>query len=316
MATLLALVAYLAISIPVTAGLLLLIWLADRYEREPFGIVLMAAAWGTLPAVFLSCLLEFAVQTPLASLGATPQAIDPFMTIAVAPVVEEGVKAVALFLMVALRRREFDDVLDGMVYGAAVGVGFSFVEDLIYFVSATSTQGVGAGMLTFFLRNLGFLLNHSFFTALTGIGLGLARQSHRRPLAAAGFPAAGFLAAVGLHAAHNALASLELPGLMGALYLHLLAGIGLVVTVFLCWETEKRWIATRLDEEVAEGRIPAGALAALPYLRRQGLPKGKGKELRAALQQLAFARRQVKEGWSPESAAELEPLREKVRHLC
>lgn len=314
MVSLLTLALYLVLSLPLTAGLLVLIWLADRYEREPFGIVLLAACWGTLPAVFLSCLLEFAVQVPLASMGRGGPALNPFMTIAVAPVVEEGIKAAALFALVAFRRREFDDVLDGMVYGAAVGIGFSFIEDLVYFVSATNANGAGAGLLTFLLRNFGFMLNHSFFTALTGMGLGLARLHHRRVLAVVGFPAAGFLAAVGLHAAHNALASLDMPGLMGALYLHLLAGIGLAVVVFLCWETERRWIAARLNEEVAEGRIPAEALAALPFLRHAGaVPRGRGKELRRALQQLAFARRQVKDDWSPESADELEPLRERVR---
>lgn len=305
---------YLVVSALLSAGLLVLVWLADRYEREPFGIVLMAAGWGMVPAVLLSCILELGVHFPLASLVGDGKVLGPFMTVAVAPVVEEAAKAVALFALVLFRRREFDDVLDGMVYGAAVGLGFSFAEDLVYFVGALGKDGLGGGVITFALRNLGFALNHSLFTALTGIGFGLARLYHRSPLAVAGFPALGLLAATGLHAAHNGLSLLELPGLLGALYLHLLAGLAMVIVVFVLWEAERKWIERRLAAEVAEGAIPAAALGALPFLRRPGTPVPRhARALRAALQHLAFHRRQVEEGWSPESVEDLEACRASIR---
>lgn len=315
MEVVLGVLVYCAVSALLSGGLLVLVWLADRFDREPIGMVLLAAGWGTLPAVFLSCLLEFAVQLPLAALaGGDGKALEPLMSVAVAPSVEEGVKALALFGVVLFRRREFDDVMDGLVYGAAVGIGFSFVEDLVYFVSAIGHDGLGAGVLTFLLRNLGFALNHSLFTALTGIGFGLARQYHRTAFALFAWPAAGLLAAVALHACHNALALLALPGLMGALYLHLVAGLSLTVLVFLLWGVEQRWIARHLSQEVAEGSIPAAALEALPFLHRPGgaAPR-RGRELRSALQRLAFHRRQVDEGWSPESAEELETFRAIIR---
>jgi len=307
-------VVYLVVSALLSAGLLTLVWLADRFEREPLGMVLLAAAWGTVPAVLLSCLLEFSVQFPLIALaGADGKALEPLMTVVVAPPVEEAVKALALFALILFRRREFDDVMDGLVYGAAVGIGFSFAEDLVYFVSAAGHDGLGAAFLTFLLRNLGFALNHSLFTALTGIGFGLARLYHRNAFALVGWPAAGLLAAVGFHTSHNALALLQLPGLLGALYLHLMAALSLAVLVFVLWGVERRWIARRLAQEVAEGTIPPEALEALPFLHRPGgVTPRRARELRGALQQLAFHRRQADEGWSPESAEELEAYRTTV----
>jgi len=305
---------YLGVSAVLSAGLLILVWLVDRFEREPLGYVVLAAAWGTVPAVLLSCLLEFGVQLPLAALtGGDGKTLEPIMTVAIAPTIEEAVKALALFGLILFRRREFDDVMDGLVYGAAVGIGFSFAEDLVYFTSALGQEGLAAGLLTFSLRNLGFALNHSSFTALTGIGFGLARQYHRSAVALVGWPAAGLLAAVGLHTSHNALAHFELPGLLGALYLHLMAGVILSVLVFVLWGLEQRWIVRQLGQEVAEGAIPPEALEALPFLHRPGgVTPRRARELRGALQQLAFHRRQAEEGWSPESADELGGFRAKI----
>ncbi len=312
--TLALVLGYFVASGTLSLGLLALVWLADRYEREPLGLVLATAAWGTIPAFLLSCVTEFAVQLPLSAVAGEGEAGEALMAILVAPPVEEAAKAMALLALVLLARREFDDVMDGMVYGAAVGVGFSFVEDLVYFIGALGSHGAGAGVVTFALRNLAFMLNHSLFTALTGIGFGLARVYHRRKLDLFLWPVAGYLAATALHSLHNFLASLDLPGLLGAMYLHLFGGLGIVILTFFTWEVERRWILRWLGQEVAEGRIPPGALAALPFVRRPGLvPRGRAAELRAALMNLAFHRRQVDEGWAPEAASELEPFREKIR---
>lgn len=317
MADAVAVLLYLAASGALSLALLALVWLADRYEREPPLLVLGAALWGTLPAFLMACVVEMVVQTPASALLGSPRAGQTFVALLVAPPVEEAAKALAILAVFLFVRKEFDDVMDGLVYGAAVGIGFSFVEDFVYFVGTVGRDGPGAGLVVFLMRNVAFVLNHSLFTALTGIGFGLARLYHRRRLALVGWPIAGYAAATLLHAAHNLLASLALPGLLGALYLHLFGGLGLVVLVGFLWEAEKRWIAQRLGAEIAEGRIPARALDALPFLGRPGgMTPRHARELRVALDQLAFHRRQVDEGWAPESAPELEPLRQRVRELA
>ena len=50
----------------------------------------------------------------------------------VAPLVEESLKGLAVLLIMWLLRAEFDDVRDGIVYGALVGLGFSISEYGLY----------------------------------------------------------------------------------------------------------------------------------------------------------------------------------------
>ena len=308
-------IGYLVVSGGMSAVLLLLVWLSDRYEREPFYILLLAAAWGALPSVFLSCLFESILGIPIAAMAGAGTA-EVLTAVLLAPPVEEIVKAIALLLAILLFRREFDDVLDGMTYGAAVGIGFSFVEDFGYFLGGVMQSGVTGGGIIFALRNFGFILNHSLFTALTGIGFGLARTFHKDLLARFGWPIIGLSAAIALHATHNLLACFDLPGLFLALFVHWIGGIGLLCIIPLLWALERKWIIQRLTSEVYEGKIPGAALAALPFSgRRASLPPMSRAPLKQALVQLAFHRRMIEDGWAPESAWEADDLRDRIRRL-
>jgi protease PrsW len=311
---LLGIAAYLAFSAFLSTLFLTLVWLADRYEREPWWLVILAAAWGAVPAIFLSCVAEVAVNRPL-GMALGPGAAEVLGTVFVAPPVEEVAKAFALLLIVTIGRHQFDDVLDGMVYGAAVGVGFSFVEDAFYFVGSVSTDGLGAAGVTFGLRNIGFVLNHSLFSAVTGIGFGLARLYHRSALARFGWPVAGLGVAILLHMAHNSLAFLALPGLLAALVLHWAGGLGLLVLVPVLWSVQRAWVLGRLRLEVREGHIPEEALSALPFAgsaRTVRLPWAVQRELRRHLLQLAFHRKAIEEGWTRGVPGELESLRARI----
>lgn len=315
MAIALGTLAYLAASAGLSLGLLALIWLADRYEREPPWMVLLATFWGAVPAILLSCVAEMVFNVPLSRVfGQEPAQV--IGTVLLAPVLEEVAKGLALLLVVVLVRHEFDDVLDGMVYGAAVGLGFSFVEDFIYFFGATAHGGLAEGGLTFLMRNLGFILNHSLFTSLTGIGFGIARVYHRSFLARFGWPLAGLMAAIALHSLHNALSLLSLPGFFAALLLHWGAGIALLVLIPFLWEAEKRWIIAGLREEISEGRIPGEALKVLPFAGSLGgkLPLGarQKRALCADLVELAFHRRASDEAWDESVGTELEALRRRI----
>src|SRR3712207_1864874 len=114
---------------------LLLIRLLDLYEREPLSALAIMAAWGATGAVALSLAGNGIV------LGLLPPALEKTFGPAVAgPLVEEVAKGSALVVAFALSwwvaRRfgllELEGLTDGMVYGAAVGLGFAFTEDLLY----------------------------------------------------------------------------------------------------------------------------------------------------------------------------------------
>lgn len=313
MIEILSVVLYVVISGFTSVTLLLLVWWADRYEREPLHILLLAVLWGALPSIFLSCVFELVVGTPI-TMMAGKTAGEVIGTVIVAPFTEELAKGVALLLVVIIYKHEFDDVLDGIVYGTAVGIGFSLVEDFGYFLSTLLSSGVAGGGIVFFLRNVGFILNHSFFTCLTGIGFGMSRLYHRNVIARFGFPLLGFCCAVCMHATHNLLAQFEVPGLLLALFIHWTGGFGFLILIPILWAIERRWILQRLSSEVGEGYVPEAALAALPFSGRRGqIPAAVRKPLKKALIQLAFHRKKVEDGWSPDAIQEVGELRSEIQ---
>src|ERR1044072_10010344 len=75
---------------------------------------------------------------------------------------------------------EFDGVTDGIVYGACVGIGFAFTEDLYYFFREARNSGVGEALSVFVDRRDFFgpaMLRHGIWTATFGAGLGAATRS-------------------------------------------------------------------------------------------------------------------------------------------
>jgi RsiW-degrading membrane proteinase PrsW (M82 family) len=188
-----ALVAFLAaLAFPVI--LLVVFWL-DRYEPEPTRYRLAAIGWGGVVAVILSFVLE-----SVAALVAGNESFASFAI--VAPVVEETGKGLFLVAVVLLRRQQIHGLLDGVVYGALVGVGFAFVEDILYYLSALQEGGAAGLTTTVVLRGVMSPFAHPLFTSATGLGFGLGLTS-RSPAQRVVAPVLGFLTAVVLHGTWN-----------------------------------------------------------------------------------------------------------------
>jgi hypothetical protein len=95
-------------------------------------------------------------------------------------------------------------VVDGLVCGALVGVGFAFTENLEYFTMAV-VQGGHTGLAqSVYVRAVMGGLSHPIFAGMTGAGLGLARERPESAGRAAGV--AGFLLATVAHLFWNVLA--------------------------------------------------------------------------------------------------------------
>ena len=103
----------------------LVVWWLDRHEKEPLPLLVVAFVWGAIPAVILALVLEIAAGFPLQQIVATAQAREITTASLIAPIVEECVKAIILVVLFLAYKREFDNVLDGVVYGAMVGLGFA-----------------------------------------------------------------------------------------------------------------------------------------------------------------------------------------------
>ncbi len=252
-----------------------LIWWLDRYEKEPLPLLMVAFIWGALPAIVLALVLELGAGVPLEWVIATEQTRQITEAGLIAPVVEEAVKAIILVVLFTAYKREFDDALDGIVYGAMVGLGFALVENVLYLSTSALDVPEGAGpdiggMVGLWLFRSGlFGLNHSMFTAFTGAALGLAR-SLRKSWQQGLMPALGLGTAMVFHALHNGLVSIVAvstqgegggdSGLVVGACLGILVsdygGVLLVlVLAIISGVRERHVIQETLWEEVALGRL-------------------------------------------------------------
>jgi hypothetical protein len=153
-------------------------------------------------------------------------------------------------------RHEIDSLLDGIIYGAMVGMGFAMVENVFYFLAVFQEEGTNAWGTTIILRAIIFGMNHSLFTSATGLGMAIGRFSRRRYVRLAA-PVAGWSMAVFLHAFHNLGAS---SGGLLCLVLPLTDWGGVIlVLLIIVWTLlqERRWIRLYLQDEIAGGALTA-----------------------------------------------------------
>src|SRR5262245_17971849 len=242
--------AVLAAAIP-TAIYSMLIWWLDRYEKEPLWLIAVAFFWGSLPAIGLALLFEVVLSAPLAG-----SPIGPGVTAwGLAPLVEEPVKALALIGLFVFARGEFDGPLDGIVYGALVGFGFSMTENLLYFVRYAPDLG---GLL--WVRGVFFGLNHAFFTSMVGLAVGARRYQRRRWVGAVAL-SGGLALAILFHALHNFAVRYEFAGLFFSWLVQSGGVIVVLAVAVLAWRNERRWIEDELGDEVRAGVITASDYA-------------------------------------------------------
>jgi RsiW-degrading membrane proteinase PrsW (M82 family) len=241
-----------AAAIPALVYVSVIYWF-DRYEKEPTWLLAATFFWGAIPSIALALLFSLAASVPL-YLFTGPDTGDTLNAIVAAPPIEESVKGLALLAIFFLMRHEIDSLLDGIIYGAMVGMGFAVVENVLYFVQVYNESGIAAWQSNVFLRAVLFGLNHSLFSAMTGLGLAVARLSTNRALRIAA-PIFGWSVAVGLHMVHN------LGATMGGVLCFLLpltdwGGIFLLGGIVL-WALlqERRWIQAYLAEEVTLGTL-------------------------------------------------------------
>jgi RsiW-degrading membrane proteinase PrsW (M82 family) len=284
MTILIAFYACLFAAIMPTALYVAIFYWADRFEREPGWLATVAFLWGAIPAVVVSLAGELLLGLPLSSAPATIET-ELVESALFAPVVEELVKAAALFGIYWFAYSEFDGVLDGLLYGALVGFGFAMTENFVYFVGAYREGGFANLTIIFILRSVVFGLNHSFFTGLTGISLGLARNAHYR-WARWLWPCFGLLAAMLAHALHNWGATITGVNLAGFGLSLLLAVAGfslLLLTILLSWQQEQQVIRRQLLSEVGVILTPVEYATLLGRWRN---PLCRGKQSRGQTNRL------------------------------
>jgi protease PrsW len=319
--------------LPVGPVVATFLWI-DRWEPEPPRLLLIAFLWGAcfaaLSALLINSSAAFVVDEILGKGSG-----DVVGSILVAPLVEEGLKGSFLVGLLIFRRREFDGIIDGIVYAGLTAAGFAFTENILYFGRAFAEESsMGGSVLSvLILRGVLSPFAHPLFTAMTGIGAGIAANS-RNAAARPFYVLGGYALAVVLHAIWNSSASLFDGGAFLIVYGFIMVPLFAAMATIVIWQRkrEQAVIAEQLPGFARAGWIAPSEIALLSSLAgrrgwRAAVRRRSGREVEKAVTRyqeavtdLAFLRARIAKGaigpmarqWHDEALAEVIRTRRKA----
>jgi RsiW-degrading membrane proteinase PrsW (M82 family) len=195
--------------------LVALLWLKkfkkmDKYEKEPERLIFLtflAGALATIPSVLLESLFRFQDQ---GSIGILQYLFLSFLWVGI---VEEFFKYLAVRLTV-YRSKQFNEIMDGMIYMISAALGFAATENVGYML--------GLGYSVGFLRAIIAYLAHIFFSSILGYYMAKAKIEGSK-----NWLWIGFILAVSLHWLYDSFLVLGTVRTSGGFLL-----LGLMVWVF------------------------------------------------------------------------------------
>lgn len=161
-------------AVPLIGIIAYVLWL-DRWRPQPKLLLGICLLWGAVAAVILTLVFSIAgeIALVLAGFQGVPSLVG---TVIQAPILEETMKTVLLLVIVLAARRYFEGPLDGLVYGALIGAGFAFTENILYLGGAWNEGQVEGLMELFVVRCLCAPLLHTTFSTAAGVSIGLAAR--------------------------------------------------------------------------------------------------------------------------------------------
>jgi CRP-like cAMP-binding protein/RsiW-degrading membrane proteinase PrsW (M82 family) len=179
-------------------------------------MILLCVAWGAIVAYELAVIINGAVT----DVGISVDTLRRIM----APIVEEILKS--LILIYLIQQPSFRYIVDGAIYGIAVGMGFALSENLFVYLPGSGSAVLGTAIS----RTLSTALMHATASALVGLSLGRLRRTTQTSRNV--WPVLGIGMAIGLHVVYN-----NVVGELGGLMLLLVAvGIGLGGGLMIAWQ--------------------------------------------------------------------------------
>jgi protease PrsW len=228
----------LIVMVSIIPPIIYLVWIrnAEVCRRESMGSVLLAFGFAATVSLGAAYVIEAVLVNTLYSPGSVLSrgfwGIQPndqnlqllILAVFIAPFVEEFAKSWAVLFL----KPRLNEIEDGLVYGAAAGLGFAAVENILYNGTGL-VQGAEVFLIVAISRALTSTLLHASATAITGYGIALSKF-HKM----AGHPqswALYYLGAVLLHASFNLFA------IMGnfAPDVGFVSLIGLMLSFLLAW---------------------------------------------------------------------------------
>src|SRR5262245_59695372 len=346
----------LALSSALAVVPLTVLWFLDRRERETPWLFAAAFLWGGFIATALALPFNTAffrlvdmwvAQHPIVSAVLGPDAAILLAAPISAPIAEEIAKALGVLLIFWLLRAEYDNMRDGIVYGALVGLGFNWFEAALYVAQGYAENGVApyGAQLGGRYALFGFG-THAMFTGIFGASLALAIQTRRRWVRILA-PIVGLVLAITAHMLNNSLPLLftlagvaegELPpvdepptdiGFLDAFVSHTLMRLTIflpffVLMAFAVWRSgvwERRVIREELAEEVGRAVSPGEyqEIVGDHIFRTRRIDRIQRRASAAlinAQHELAFRKRRVRDdGKNPELDSLVAGWRDEIQRL-
>lgn len=296
--------------LPVGPVVATFLWI-DRWEPEPPRLLLFAFLWGACFATLSALLINSSAALLID--GVTGQG-DLYGAVVVAPIVEEAFKGAFLVLLLIFRYREFDGIVDGVVYAGLVAAGFAFTENILYIGRAFAEDGAalgpaGAVIGVLVVRGVLSPFAHPLFTVLIGIGAGIAAR-HRSMGVRVVAVGVGYVLAVLLHALWNGSATLAGGSAFFGVYALVMVPVFVALAGVVVWQRrrEQATVAGQLPLFARAGWIAPSEVELLSSLagrrdwqaavrRRSGRATARAVvEYQAAVTELAFLRARIARG--------------------
>ena len=144
------------------------IFIRDKYEKEPYTMLFLGLLYGVY-STFVIWAVGMAFER------AFPHVETPFVNAFFSSAgIEEGVKFLFLYFLV-FRNPNFNEPLDGIVYGVFIALGFAWLENIIYVFH----KELG-GYETALARAIFSVPGHGLFGLEMGYYLALAKYYKKR----------------------------------------------------------------------------------------------------------------------------------------
>lgn len=227
------------------------LYFLDRYEKEPFKILLGVFSWGAIIAAGTAYLINTVTGMGIYFVTQSDYATQLTISTMVAPAVEETLKGAAVLIVYLIFRSEFDSPLDGLVFGGITALGFAATENVWYIHQLGFLEDGWSGLLDLtIIRVFQVGWQHPFYTAFIGLGFAFARRAKENiwkwiP------PLAGWSIAVMLHLLHNLFSSIfyTRAGMVFSTLWDWTGYLGLFLLILLLIKREQNWMKLYLTPE-------------------------------------------------------------------
>lgn len=221
-----------ALSIAVLIPILFLFLLRTRdlFATGKFHFVLVSMIWGVVAYIIASRINPYLINEGW---------VDRALVIrAIGPILEELLKSLILIYLV--QRADFNYVVDGAIYGFAVGIGFAVVENFEYVLGRPNIAVILA-VARVFSTNL-------IHAAASGV-IGVALSTRRAESGSKGglWVLMGYLFSVGFHMAFNTMVSAG--AILAFAVVFGVTGVGLIYLAIRRGLTiQKEWFGEKLND--------------------------------------------------------------------